>query len=56
MITSCILINAVASYGVSIFFILLFLFSEWLGKNPKIKENDVYSFIHNLLKQSQKRS
>ena len=55
MILNCIIINAIASYGISIVFAALFLFSEWLGRNKKIKESDVYTFIHNLLKTSAKR-
>jgi hypothetical protein len=55
MILNCIIINAIVSYGISIVFAALFLFSEWLGRNKKIKESDVYTFIHNLLKTSAKR-
>ena len=55
MILNCIIINAIASYGISIVFAGLFLFSEWLGRNKKIKESDVYTFIHNILKTSTKR-
>ena len=33
-----------------IFFLLLFAISEWMGHNKKIKENSLYDWIHNKLK------
>lgn len=42
---SCLLLNS----GLTILFAVLFAFSEYLGTNPKIKENSVYQFIHHFL-------
>jgi hypothetical protein len=42
---SCILLNN----GIAIIFALLFVLSEYIGRNPKIKENTVYQFVHHFL-------
>jgi hypothetical protein len=42
---SCILLNS----GLTIVFAILFTLSELIGKNPNIKENTLYQFIHHFL-------
>lgn len=42
---SCILLNN----GIAVIFALLFVLSEYIGRNPKIKENTVYQLVHHFL-------
>jgi hypothetical protein len=42
---SCILLNN----GLAIIFAVLFALSEYIGRNPKIKENTTYQFFHHTL-------
>jgi hypothetical protein len=42
---SCIILNS----GLTILFAILFTLSEYIGKNPNIKENTLYQFIHHFL-------
>jgi hypothetical protein len=42
---SCLLLNS----GLTILFALLYALSEYIGRNPNIKENTVYQFIHHFL-------
>lgn len=42
---SCLLFNS----GLTILFAILFALSEYIGRNPKIKENTLYQFIHHFL-------
>jgi hypothetical protein len=42
---SCLLLNS----GLTILFAILYALSEYIGRNPNIKENTVYQFIHHFL-------
>jgi hypothetical protein len=42
---SCLLLNS----GLAILFAILYALSECIGRNPNIKENTVYQFIHHFL-------
>jgi len=42
---SCILLNS----GFTILFAIMYSLSEYIGRNPNIKENTLYQFIHNFL-------
>jgi hypothetical protein len=42
---SCILLNS----GLTVLFAILYVLSEWIGRNPNIKENTVYQFVHHFL-------
>jgi hypothetical protein len=42
---SCLLLNS----GLTIFFAILYALSEYIGRNPNIKENTLYQFIHHFL-------
>jgi hypothetical protein len=42
---SCLLLNS----GLTILFAILYALSEYIGKNPNIKENTVYQVIHHFL-------
>jgi len=45
MILECLLLSS----GLTIFFAILYALSEYIGRNPNIKENTVYQFIHHFL-------
>ena len=42
---SCLLLNS----GLTILFATLYALSEYIGRNPNIKENTLYQFIHHFL-------
>jgi hypothetical protein len=42
---SCLLLNS----GLTILFAILYALSEYIGKNPNIKENTVYQLVHHFL-------
>jgi hypothetical protein len=42
---SCLLLNS----GLTILFAILYTLSEYIGRNPNIKENTVYQFVHHFL-------
>jgi hypothetical protein len=35
--------------GLTILFAILYASSEYIGRNPKIKENTLYQFVHHFL-------
>ncbi len=43
---SCLITN----FGFTLFLALGWGFSEWLGQNEKVKANNVYQLIRNILK------
>jgi hypothetical protein len=45
MILECLLLNS----GLTILFAILYALSEYIGRNPNIKENTLYQFIHHFL-------
>jgi hypothetical protein len=42
---SCLLLNS----GLTILFAILYALSEYIGRNPNIKENTLYQFVHHFL-------
>jgi hypothetical protein len=42
---SCLLFNS----GLTILFAILYALSEYIGRNPNIKENTLYQFVHHFL-------
>jgi hypothetical protein len=42
---SCLLLNS----GLTILFAVLYTLSEYIGRNPNIKENTLYQFLHHFL-------
>lgn len=42
---SCLLLNS----GLTIFFAVLYALSEYIGRNPYIKENTLYQFVYHFL-------
>lgn len=49
---SCLLLNS----GLTILFAILFAISEYIGTNPKMKQNTVYQVIHSFLIAATKNS
>jgi siderophore synthetase component len=42
---TCLLLNS----GLTVFFAILYALSEYIGRNPNIKENTLYQFVHHFL-------
>jgi len=42
---TCLLLNS----GLTILFAVLYTLSEYIGRNPNIKENTLYQFLHHFL-------